>query len=48
VHLFFLIGIQNRLLVLTRWLFSYLTRSGGARLITGSEVSPAARAVAQS
>ena len=48
VHLFFLIGMQNRLLVLTRWMFSYLTHSGGARLITGSEVSPAARAVAQS
>jgi NADH:ubiquinone reductase (H+-translocating) len=46
VHLFYLIGMQNRLLVLTRWMFSYLTRSGGARLITGSEVSPAARAPA--
>ena len=48
VHLFFLIGMQNRLLVVTRWVFSYLTRSGGARLITGSEVNPAARAVAHS
>lgn len=48
VHLFFLIGMQNRLLVLTRWMFSYLTRGGGARLITGSEVSPAARAVVHS
>jgi NADH dehydrogenase len=46
VHLFYLIGMQNRLLVLTRWTFSYATRSGGARLITGSEVSPAARSAA--
>jgi NADH dehydrogenase len=37
VHLFYLIGWQNRLLVLVRWTFSYLTRSGGARLITGPE-----------
>ena len=43
VHLFYLIGLQNRLLVLVRWMFSYVTRSGGARLITGSEISPAAR-----
>jgi NADH:quinone reductase (non-electrogenic) len=43
VHLFYLIGLQNRLLVLVRWMFSYLTRSGGARLITGSEVTLAQR-----
>jgi NADH dehydrogenase len=35
VHLFYLIGFQNRLLVLVRWTFSYLTRGRGARLITG-------------
>jgi NADH dehydrogenase len=46
VHLFYLIGLQNRLLVLIRWTFSYATRSGGARLITGSEVGPAARRAA--
>ncbi|MEA2180798.1 MAG: hypothetical protein QOG77_4095, partial [Solirubrobacteraceae bacterium] len=34
VHLFFLIDMQNRLLVLIRWGFSYVTRSGGARVIT--------------
>ena len=33
LHLFYLIGFQNRLLVLTRWTFSYLTRGRGARLI---------------
>jgi NADH dehydrogenase len=34
VHLFYLIGFQNRLLVLIRWAFSYATRQRGARLIT--------------
>ena len=34
VHLFYLIGFQNRLLVLLRWTFSYVTRGRGARLIT--------------
>jgi NADH dehydrogenase len=33
VHLYFLIGFQNRLLVLLRWTFSFLTRGRGARLI---------------
>jgi NADH dehydrogenase len=36
VHIFYLIGLQNRLLVLTRWAFSFVTRGRGARLITGS------------
>jgi NADH dehydrogenase len=35
IHIFYLIGFQNRLLVLTRWSFSFLTRGRGARLITG-------------
>jgi NADH dehydrogenase len=34
VHLYYLIGFQNRLLVLIRWLFSFATRGRGARLIT--------------
>jgi NADH dehydrogenase len=33
VHLFYLLGFQNRLLVVLRWTFSYLTRGRGARLI---------------
>jgi NADH:ubiquinone reductase (H+-translocating) len=33
VHLFYLIGFQNRLLVLTRWTFSYVTRGRSARVI---------------
>ncbi len=33
VHLFYLIGFQNRLLVILRWTVSFLTRGRGARLI---------------
>jgi NADH dehydrogenase len=33
VHLFYLIGFENRLLVITRWAFSFFTRDRGARLI---------------
>ena len=35
VHLFYLVGFQNRLLVLIRWTFSFATRGRGARLISG-------------
>ena len=44
VHLFYLIGFQNRLLVLIRWLFSFVTRGRSARLITGQTTEMAARA----
>ncbi len=33
VHIFYLIGFQNRLLVLLRWTASFVTRGRGARLI---------------
>jgi NADH dehydrogenase len=33
IHIVYLIGFQNRLLVLTRWTFSYFTRGRGARVI---------------
>ena len=35
VHLMYLVGFQNRVLVLIRWSFSYWSRGRGARLITG-------------
>jgi NADH dehydrogenase len=35
VHLWYLVGFQNRVLVMVRWAFSFLTRGRGARLITG-------------
>ena len=39
VHIFYLCGLQNRLLVLTRWAFSFLTRGRSARLVTHSPTS---------
>jgi NADH dehydrogenase len=35
VHLFFLIGFENRLLVIVQWAASYVSYERGARLITG-------------
>lgn len=40
VHLAFLIGFRNRLVVLSEWAWSYLTHDRGARLITGPTVGP--------
>jgi NADH dehydrogenase len=40
VHIFFLIGFRNRLLVMIQWAWSYLTYERGARLITGSDDLP--------
>lgn len=35
VHLMYLVGFQNRLIVFIRWAFNYFTYNRGARLITG-------------
>jgi NADH dehydrogenase len=40
VHLFYLIGFQNRLLVMLRWTISFVTHGRGARLITGEPDEP--------
>ena len=40
VHLWYLIGFQNRLLVLIRWSFSFWTHGRGARLIAHEEAEP--------
>jgi len=40
VHLWYLIGFQNRLLVMIRWSVSFFTRGRGARLITSAEADP--------
>jgi NADH dehydrogenase len=34
VHLFYLVGFQNRIVVFVRWSFSFATHGRGARLIT--------------
>ena len=35
IHITFLIGFRNRLIVLLGWAYSYFTHRRGARLITG-------------
>jgi NADH dehydrogenase len=35
LHVFFLIGFRNRILVMLEWFWAYLTRERSARLITG-------------
>jgi NADH:ubiquinone reductase (H+-translocating) len=40
VHIFFLIGFRNRIIVLFQWAWSYLTYERGARLITGDQDLP--------
>ena len=37
VHIYFLIGFRNRLVVLVNWFWAWLTYSRGSRLITGNE-----------
>lgn len=39
VHLYYLVGFQNRLLVVIRWGISFFTRGRGARLITAPAVT---------
>jgi NADH dehydrogenase len=39
IHIFFLIGFRNRVLVMLQWAWAYLTYQRGARLITG-DVKP--------
>ena len=40
IHILFLIGFRNRLLVMIQWAWSYFTYERGARLITGSDELP--------
>jgi NADH dehydrogenase len=40
IHIFFLIGFRNRLIVLIQWAWSYLTYERGAWLITGDTHLP--------
>jgi NADH dehydrogenase len=37
VHIFYLIGFQNRVLVLMRWAWAFVTHGRGGRLITGQD-----------
>ena len=40
IHIFFLIGFRNRMIVLMQWAWSYFTYERGARLITGDKHLP--------
>lgn len=40
IHIFYLIGFANRLVVVIRWAWSFFTHGRGARLITGSPLLP--------
>ena len=40
VHILFLIGFRNRLMVMIQWAWSYITYERGARLITGDNNLP--------
>jgi len=44
VHVLFLIEFDNKLIVMTQWLWNYFTRNQGARLITGRDVVKSDRA----
>jgi len=47
IHIFFLIGFRNRIIVLIQWAWSYLTYERGARLITGDQRQPSWEALRQ-
>ena len=47
IHIFFLIGFRNRIIVLIQWAWSYLTYERGARLITGDQRLPSWEALRQ-
>ena len=38
VHIYFLIGFRNRLVVMIQWAWAYLTQQRGARIITFENV----------
>jgi NADH dehydrogenase len=40
IHIFYLIGFANRVVVVTRWAFSFLTHGRSTRLITGRPLLP--------
>jgi NADH dehydrogenase len=40
VHIFFLIGFRNRLIVMIEWAWAYFTYDRSARLITGDATLP--------
>jgi NADH dehydrogenase len=41
VHLMYLVEFENRMLVFVEWVYNYITRNRGARLIVGQAERPA-------
>ena len=40
IHIAYLIGFSNRIVVLVRWAWTFVTHGRGTRLITGAELLP--------
>ena len=40
IHIFYLIGFSNRIVVLVRWAWTFVTHGRGTRLITGAALLP--------
>jgi NADH dehydrogenase len=40
IHIAYLIGFANRIVVVTRWAWSFFTHGRGSRLITGQPLLP--------
>jgi len=40
IHIAYLIGFADRIVVVTRWAFSFLSHGRGTRLITGGPLLP--------
>jgi NADH dehydrogenase len=47
VHLWYLVGFQNRVLVFTQWSFSFITHGRAARLITGEAAETGSASAAE-
>lgn len=47
VHIYFLLGIRNRLLVMLAWAYNYLTYSQGVRLLGGQRKTKSGEPIAQ-
>ena len=43
IHIFYLIGFSNRIVVLLRWAWTFVTHGRGTRLITGKDAAAADR-----
>jgi NADH dehydrogenase len=47
VHLWYLVGFRNRLVVFTNWIWAYVIEQHGARVITGRGATSAPPAAAE-